>query len=355
MKTLFSALAIVVMVLAANATSAFAQCDDQTKERLYAEFLANYRGADVETRGKALTAGQRFLEICKEDPDSKEIVTFLEREVPRLDKWIKDRTLIGAFDAAGRTRNYADALRYGKEIYDGNVVGEAAKFNLALYLTVAAARIDGPSATQVQAGLEMGRASLGFLREGKTSPEWGLFDAIFKDGDNAESSRQRAIGAMNFNIGWLLFWNGQKMASFDYLLEALKAPNYSKAPDVHQLFGEWYLEEAKRFEAEAKKNYEDNGNVETEEALLLFRRGLAAYDKAIAEFAYAERNAKQSGTEFGTALAAELLVQMKGIYEYRFEKAEGFDEFVAEALKRPIGDPRAPIEPVEEEDEDEEV
>ncbi len=58
------------------------------QQRLYAEFAAGYNSNDLASRRAALTAAREFVSLYSSDSNVAEIVTFMQRNLPRLEQGV---------------------------------------------------------------------------------------------------------------------------------------------------------------------------------------------------------------------------------------------------------------------------
>jgi len=56
------------------------------QQDLYTAFATNYKGLDLASRQAALTAAREFVGLYAKDPNVAEIVTFMQRNLPRLEQ-----------------------------------------------------------------------------------------------------------------------------------------------------------------------------------------------------------------------------------------------------------------------------
>ena len=56
------------------------------QQALYTAFATNYKGLDLASRQAALTAAREFVGLYAKDPNVAEIVTFMQRNLPRLEQ-----------------------------------------------------------------------------------------------------------------------------------------------------------------------------------------------------------------------------------------------------------------------------
>jgi len=58
------------------------------QERLYNQFASNYNSNDLAGRQSAVTAAREFVQLYATDPNVAEIVTFMQRNLPRLEQTV---------------------------------------------------------------------------------------------------------------------------------------------------------------------------------------------------------------------------------------------------------------------------
>ena len=63
-----------------------ARINASRQERLYTEFATNYNANDLDSRQTAVRAAREFVGLYAEDPNVAEIVTFMQRNLPRLEQ-----------------------------------------------------------------------------------------------------------------------------------------------------------------------------------------------------------------------------------------------------------------------------
>ena len=61
-----------------------ARINADRQQRLYIQFASNYNGSDLASRSAALTAAREFVALYGTDSNVAEIVTFMQRNLPRL-------------------------------------------------------------------------------------------------------------------------------------------------------------------------------------------------------------------------------------------------------------------------------
>lgn len=65
-----------------------ARINADRQQRLYNEFAAGYNANDLSSRRAALNAAREFVSLYPNDPNVAEIVTFMQRNLPRLEQQV---------------------------------------------------------------------------------------------------------------------------------------------------------------------------------------------------------------------------------------------------------------------------
>jgi hypothetical protein len=345
MKTLFSTIAILAFVLVANVATAHAQCDPNTKQAIYQVFLDNRRAATIEGLQKAVDAGKKYVEMCKDSPDDQEIVAFINRNLPRLEQTLATEIRFTKFETAAKELNHAEAYRVGSEILAGEPADSELRADLAIYLTWAGYKaMENTDASTTLGVIELGRETIAIISGGAKVIDWGLFDGAFKQQNDADS-KSHTLGWLNFAIAemYIKVDNKPEAMAHYYQTTRFAAPIGSN-PAVYQQIGAWYLSDAIRVRAEGVKIYEENGDQDTEESTRLFNLAKGYADRAFDAYARAYQAAKSSNNE---AVTNSLYGRLGELYKFRFDgKEEGLDEFISEIGQRSFIDPRNPVEPI---------
>jgi len=204
MKVLFSTIAMFLTLFAFGAEGASAQCDQATKEKLYKEFLDNRRATTVEGLQTAVNSGKRYVELCKNNPGDEEIVAFITRLLPRLEKALATEIRFTKFEQAAKNLNHAEAYKLGREILAEEPADSELRGDFSIYLTWAGYKaMDSVDASTTLGAIALGRETIALINNGAKIVDWGLFDGNFKQ-DKDGDSKSHTLGWLNFAIAEML-------------------------------------------------------------------------------------------------------------------------------------------------------
>jgi len=345
MKTLFSTIALLVLIMVANAATVVAQCDPNTKQAIYQVFLDNRRATTIEGLQKAVDAGKKYLEMCKDSPDDQEVVAYINRLLPRVEQNLIIEVRFSKFEASAKALNHVEAYKVGREILDNEPKDSELRGDLAIYLTWAGYKaMESTDATTTLGVIELGRETIALINSGAKFVDWGAYDGAFKQQNDADS-KSHTLGWLNFAIAEMFVKLDNKADGMAHYFETTKyAAPIGSNPVVFQAIGAWYLSDAIRVRAEGVKIYEANGDKDTEESTKLFNLAKGYADRAFDAYARAYQAAKAVKND---SAANSLYGRLGELYKFRFDgKEEGLDEFISEVGKRQFIDPRNPVEPI---------
>lgn len=366
MKTILRILTLGIFMTAltiVSATSAFAQdvCTEiEAKQALYADFTKNYAGT-LEQRKAAIQAGKQYVSkygACAED---KEIVSYLNTNIPPMEKAIADEegkakkaTLYSNFNTAAKGKNTADIFASGKEILAKE------PDNIDVIITLANAGFDQsianpPIDTYNNDVITYSKTAIEKIESGKKSEGYGVYTYGFKN-EKFKDTKSNALGALNYNIGYIMYHRqgkdnpAKKKEALTYFYKATQYDSASKNdPTVYQAIGAWYLEEAIRLDTERNAKLKEAGNKDTEETLNLLGLQKGYADRAIDAYARAYKLASANTDPKNKAYKDALYTKLKELYAFRYDgKTEGIDAFVATVSTKPMPDPSTEVTPVKE-------
>jgi hypothetical protein len=107
-------LAAVVAVFAIPAIAQSSECNDENKGAWYKTFFDNYKG-DVAAQKVAYDAAKKYVDSCPDDPNDAQR-KFMKKFVDLYEANQKKAGVGKAFEDAVKNKNYADQMKYGKEI-----------------------------------------------------------------------------------------------------------------------------------------------------------------------------------------------------------------------------------------------
>lgn len=354
MKTLVKALVLGALMIGAYVAPVMAQCDSDEKRAQYDVFVANRRGKTIESRSMAVEAGKKVLELCKDSTEAgdKEIVDYINKDLPRIEKWIADQTRFATFNDAGKAKRHEEAIAVAKEILALEPAESKIALDLQLYIASAALEVaakKGGSNPYWGEALSFSKTVISSIESGKNSEgAWGAFEMSYKQGDPA-ASRNNALAWMNRTAGFAAKGVNDSKGAAEYFFktsQTVGAPDALKAESFSEI-GMYYLREALRLQEEIKKKFDSKEDAQIEEgkkqlaiAKGYAERGLDAFGRADEIYIKLNRTKDSQG----------LVDIMKGLYSFRSGgKTEGQTEFVANLLKGAFPSPSTEPTPIEEE------
>ncbi|MCY7376364.1 MAG: hypothetical protein LH472_10390 [Pyrinomonadaceae bacterium] len=385
MKTIFRFLALAMLLAtfsAANVTTSYAQDPQTEKVALYKTYTDNYAAKEIEKRQVALDAAKTYVEKFGANAEDKVEVDYFKKAIPDLEKGIANSKqavvdqgnaaardkLLTRFDAAlkgGKNgeANPSDTYAVGKEILAkepdfldvilvlGSVGFDQAVANPAVdaynddnisFAKMAIKKLEEnkPSTTK-NYGASQYTYKTDKLADGKPNPNGGYADG-----------KSNALGAMNYNIGYILYYRqgkdnpAKKKEALPYLYKSTQYNSYTKInPRIYQTIGAWYLDEAIRIDKERQVKLTANGNKDNDETLAMVGEQKGYADRAIDAYSRAYKLAKAGKPN--KEYTDTLYTRLTELYKFRYDgKADGIDAFVATVDSKPFPDPTTPITPV---------
>jgi hypothetical protein len=342
-------IAMMTAVIAIGAVSGFAQanCADESKATLDAEFRANFPG-DRAARKKAVAAGEQYLAKFETCADDKVFVDYLKSALPKMKERIKNEeeeegriARYNKFDAAVKAKNYDQVYAVGKEIL------QFEPDQLDLMITLGSIgydeSIDNSNYKYNADTLRFARQAITALESGKTSTTYGLFGWGYKTKDNA-------LGEMNLAIGYITaVAEKNRKDALPYLYKATVASaETSKNPVPYEQIGLYYRAELEKLIDELKVLEADQKDSDTEDV------AKAKVDAIKAKVAMINGAAERAMDAYSRAFKLSKVVayqnEMKKVIDWahnvRFARTTGVDAWINTAVTRPFPNPLTPITPV---------
>ena len=375
MKTIFRFLAMAMLLAtfsAAAVTTGYAQDAQAEKAALYKTYTDNYAAKEIEKRQIALDAAKSYVEKFGANAEDKEQVDYFKKAIPDLEKGIENSKkavilqqqsaandkLLNRFDTAVKgTNNIAnpsETYAAGKDIVALNN-----DFQLDVLLVLGSVGFDQASATPAvdtynNETIEYAKAAIQKLEANAASKtkSYGVYGYSYKN-DKFADTKANALGAMNYNIGYILYYRqgkddaAKKREALPYLYKATKYDSYTKKiPKLYQTIGAWYLDEAIRIDKERQAKLTANGNKDSDETLAMVGQQKGYADRAIDAYSRAYKLAK-ANPKTAKEYTDSLYSRLKELYAFRYDgKITGIDEFVAKVEASPFPDPTTAITPV---------
>lgn len=356
---------IMLAVLAVGSVvPSFAQDDPQkVKEALYAKYNDNYDSNDVEKRKIAVQAGKEYIQKFGENADDP-LVPYFKENIPVLEEAIKkeveDKKIkeendkksaqqnerLKAFSDSIIAKSWAQTFSGGKEVLTNNP-----KY-LDVYIILASIGFDRAVAkdnTYNAEAMEYAKKAIQLINSGESSETKNYGSSFGKDGfyqyktKDFQDGKENALGWLNFNIGYIMFYNqNKKKEALPYLYEATKHLSLpQKSPDVYRMIGEYYFDEVKRLEIERQGILKTLENIDNEKTLELYALERGYADRG------ADAYARAYNLQTEAAKKESLLKTFKQLYKFRNnDKEEGADAYLAAIKSKQMPDPGKPVEPI---------
>ncbi len=370
MKTIFRNVgfaALLAVFMAAGSTAVSAQDQDPCEDfdgmnALYEKVTANY--GKIATLEAAVEAGKQYLEKYGNCESAKDFVAWLKPQMPQWEKDVaqykidqKLRPLFQKYDAAvgGQNKNWAEAFAAAKEIQaiapnDPRILNVIIPLGQAALFEAAPPKKNNDFNSD---SLMMADKALGMLRGGtpatkknKTGQEvFGVFEF--------EDTKDQVIADLIYAKAYVKFYGqGDKKAGLADYFELTQLPAGKTNPLVYGAIGDYYFEEVQKLAEEVKAMIVARNALTTDEEKVAKDAEIAAKEgllKAYAErgvdaYARAYKNTKADAAS--KAYREGLYNNVKTLYNVRFDKETGVDEFIASTIQKPMPNPTSEVTPV---------
>ena len=318
MKFINRATALIV-VLTLAAVSAWAQaneCTDDFKTATYSKWYDNRTG----NQELAYEAAKEYLSVCTtEDQYSAALKKFVDA----YDKSRSGQKLAQDFDNAVKSKNYADQIRFGKQL----VATPAHADNAVIYILMAGAGLGDPNLLSESA--QAAKKAIELVEAGKSFDKSGY------------TTRDQALAAMNYRIAKSMMKTSPTDAIPYYIKAAKYQSDLQKSPVVYNELATAYGEgPVDKYAKEYKVAADAGKSVDSPEVKLIVANLNQALDRQIDAFA---RAAAASSAPADKEAFKKVLAD---VYKDRNKKdpvPTELDTLVASALSKPLPDPPTPI------------
>ena len=339
---------MAITFASATIPSVFAQ-DATGQEEIYKRFLDNRKGPSDEKLKVAIAAGEEYLQKFGADPLNKEIVDYINKQLPVLKKVVADNTVVARFNQSVPAKNWDEAFSAGKEILAKN------PDNVDVMLILASIGFDNAVATPPvdkynADAVAIAKNAIQKINEGKTSVggNYGAFGKYEYKTDKFADGKSNALGWMNYTVGYIMY-NRQNMKkeALPFLYKATQANSGTKSiAEIYRSIGAWYLDEFNRIGLERKAKIEANNNEDNDETKTLLALQMGYTERAIDAYSRASKIAN-ANPDAAKEYKDGLLSRIKELYAIRFEgKTDGLDAYTATLTAKPFPDPTTPVTPV---------
>lgn len=361
MKTIFRSFGfglVLAAIFALGAVASMAQdpCQDAegitTASNKVREDFTNWKNLSQDDKKKALDNSKAFVDkygSCDPAKDLAKYVTdnspAMAKAVANTDKLILTKAKEDRYNNAVKAANTDEILAAAKDLLAYDVESyrpvELALASLGYDESIKT----GKTGKYTEESLRYARQAISDLEGGKV---FRTFNAggTYSFKDNAD-----ALAWMNASVGYLTFLKDRK-AGLPFLYKATQSPTSTTAKEsiLYQAIGDYYRDEARRLTKEAI----DKANGMKADATLSQDAIKAGNDEIDAKnalsFGYAERALDAYARAFKTSTTPAAQAAMKKIfsdlYDFRFDKTDGIDAWIATAVAKPFPNPATPVDPV---------
>lgn len=363
MKKFFRFLVLGILAVAftvAAVSPSFAQ--DEDKRKLYDAYINNYQGDEAKQK-IALEAAKEYVAKFGTNDADKEQVEYFKSAIPTIEANLKkmedDRiarekakaqkekedALFKRLNTAAENKQVADAYAAGKEIL-------TLKPNyLDLYIILATMGYDEAVKKNNQFNndaIEYAKKSIQLIDAGETSKGYG---AQFKANNYSYGSKENALGWLNYNIGYILYFPEDKKAeALPYLYKSIQYNSDVKGfSDAYMMLGDYYIVKVAELDKKRKDVITANNNEDNDESLSILAMEKAYADRAIDYLAKAYKIATGPKSPATNEFKQSLYTRLKNVYDFRYGNTDGLDAYVASAMSKPLVNPSAEVQPVVEE------
>lgn len=310
-KTL--ALAALLAVFAVPALAQKQECNDENKGAWYKTFYDNFKGT-AEQQKTAYDSAKLYLDNCPADPADKQ-AEYMKKFVVKYDEIINKGQLAKKFEESVKSKNYADQIKYGKELLATD------PDNPAINVIMGLAGLDNEAVRQESAQAAMKAISL--IEAGKP------FAPV--------ASKDQALAYLNWVIAKSKLKSDPNTAITHYIKAARFEADPKKNAGLYNELGAAYGEGPV---AKLAKDYEAFiGKPESTESKLVKANLNQAIDRQIDAFARAAALSTNPADKKGLMDAVTELYKST----HEGDPTAGVNELVAKVLSTPVPDVPTPI------------
>ncbi|HXT61926.1 MAG TPA: hypothetical protein VN696_02720 [Pyrinomonadaceae bacterium] len=306
------ALAALLTISSIAAWAQTPECTDDLKTAKYSEWYDNRK----DKQDVAYKAAVDFLTACPNEPEDGAWgpqVKALKKFKVDYEALNSSKELATKFDTAVKSNNYADQIKYGKQLVAAN------SDNTLVYIYMAAA---GANDLNLAAdAIPAAKKAIELIEAGKP------FAPAF------QNSKDVALATLNYSLAKMT----AKSSPTDAIPYFIKAAKYEsplkKDARIYNELAAAYAEQV----AKLTQDYQPFvGKSETTESKLVLANLNQAMDAQIDALARATALAD-------AANKPALMERLTQVYEDRNKKKDGVDQLVAGILAKPLPDPPKPI------------
>jgi hypothetical protein len=305
------AVAVMLGAFAAPLSAQTKECNDENKAAWYDTFLKNFKG-DPAQQKVAYDAAKLYLTSCPADPADKVAEYMQNKFVTPYEKMTKDTGVKKQFEDAFKQKNYADQIKFGKEI----VATEPD--NSAVYIIMGLAGLGDPALLNESS--QYAKKAIEMIEAGKPFAPYTI--------------RDQPLAFLNYEIGKSILKSAPADAIPYFLKAARLESDLKKNPQLYLDLAAAYNEGPRAKQSEDYKQF--LGKPESPESKLALANINQVIDRQIDALARAAALADAANKKaIMDALTEE--------YKDRNQSTAGVNELVAGILSKPVPDAPTPL------------
>lgn len=365
----FSMLLAAFTAVGASTGYAQADCANEEAMTLYGVVYEKYASNNPEDIKLAVNSGKQLLEKYGTCENLKDQVSWVKAEMSKWEDRVKFSEIAAwlqprftKFDAAVKAANFDEMFAVGGEILQKYPVGQIEPitgFNsINQAVTLGLAGLDASYAKNTKhadAALRYAKAAADYIKSG------GKAANQTKDGKDVfgifqfENNREDAVSKLTFAQAQIKFTDkSDKKGALAHYYEVTQIPGFfQKRPAVYAAIGDYFREEATKIGTETGELVKQQQAATTEEAKVAFEPQIKAKDALLNGYTERAMDAYSRAYSLVTGTTAEdkkykdsLLAVLTFLYERRFEKKDGLNTWIAQAVSKPMPNPTSEVQPI---------
>ena len=368
MKTIFRSLGMGMLLTGVMTVGAYAQepaaCAETGAADAQAALQEKIRSTYATDKKTAIDAGKQLLEKYGQCAFSAEFVAWLNPQLPKWEKGIKDAeeakvrsALIAKFDDGITAKNWDAVYAAGNEFL-AKYPNDPIRTNIVAQLGLIGLYEAYPPKNNFKysdESLKYAKMALAEIKAG-AKPGTDKQGKPFFGGPLFAAPPVDTVSELNYAIAYINFWaKKDQKAALPYYYEAVQQPGIHKDdPYIYDALATYYLagagpvgEEIAKMIATMKTLTVDEEKVKLDAEI---KAKIALYngylERAMDSYARAHKAYGTKSDAFAKKRTGEIYSELQNLYKRRFEKDAGLSEFLTATLAKPLPNPTSDVQPV---------